>query len=192
MTESELLPPSREGEEDAAASARRASDAPSALAVCYRRTRARSLAIAAPLAVEDQVAQSMTDASPTKWHLAHTTWFFETFLLKPYAPGYMPFDAAYAYLFNSYYEAVGAQYPRARRGLLTRPTLARVHDYRAYVDDAMADLIAGADMAADPARLSFLVRLGLNHEEQHQELMLTDVKHLLAHNPLAPAPYGRR
>jgi len=152
-----------------------------ALAARYDRVRARSLALAAPLSPEDAGAQSMPDASPVKWHLAHTTWFFETFLLIPRA-GAAPVDPAYVYLFNSYYEAVGPRHERPKRGLLTRPSLAEVLEYRRLVDAAMRDWLP----AAAPDALD-LLELGLNHEEQHQELILTDVKHLLAQNPTLPA-----
>ena len=124
----------------------------------------------------------MDDASPAKWHLAHTSWFFETFLLRDNVSGYRLFDEAYPYLFNSYYEAEGARHARPERGLLTRPTLADVMSYRSHVDDAMA----GA-MAAFPEKLLDLVELGLNHEQQHQELLLTDILHLFSRNPLMPA-----
>jgi ergothioneine biosynthesis protein EgtB len=125
----------------------------------------------------------MPDASPTKWHLAHTSWFFETFLLAPHLPGYAPFDPAYAYLFNSYYEAAGPRHPRPSRGLLTRPSLAGIVAYRAHVDAAMDRLLA---RPLAPATAS-LVELGLHHEQQHQELILMDAKHLLSLNPLEPA-----
>ncbi len=124
----------------------------------------------------------MDDASPTKWHLAHTTWFFETFLLRDHVAGYRLFDEAYPYLFNSYYEAEGARHARPERGLLTRPSLDEVMDYRNHVDLAMVDALAGF-----PKELLDLVELGLNHEQQHQELMLTDILHLLSRNPLKPA-----
>ncbi|MBI1180070.1 MAG: ergothioneine biosynthesis protein EgtB [Alphaproteobacteria bacterium] len=168
-------------EPDAPAAARRD------LASAYAEVRAASAAFAAPLAPEDQVVQSMPDTSPTKWHLAHTTWFFETFLLKPSLPGYRPLDDAYDYLFNSYYQQVGPQFPRPRRGLLSRPTAEEVLDYRAHVDAAMAPLLDRADAAT-----AALVILGLNHEQQHQELMVTDIKHVLAQNPLSPAPFRVR
>jgi ergothioneine biosynthesis protein EgtB len=148
----------------------------------YRAVRARSLALAAPLSAEDQQVQSMPDASPVKWHLAHTTWFFETFLLAR-APGYAAFDPAYGYLFNSYYEGVGARHARSERGLLTRPGLDEVRAYRAHVDRAMGALL---DRPLDAAAADLLA-LGLAHEEQHQELMLTDVLHLFSRNPLRPA-----
>ena len=149
----------------------------------FQRVRARSLEIAAPLSAEDCLAQSMPDASPIKWHLAHITWFFETFILEPHEDGFAPFHPAFRVLFNSYYNGVGAKHPRPHRGLLTRPSLDEVRAYRADVDRRMAQLLAGprgVDVAA-------LVELGLQHEQQHQELMLTDLKHLLAQNPLYPA-----
>lgn len=161
-----------------------------ALAAFYARVRADSEALAAPLHAEDMVVQTMDDVSPTKWHLAHTSWFFETFLLRPHAVGYAPLNDAYNYLFNSYYNAVGAQFPRPRRGLLSRPTVAEVLAYRAHVDEAMIRLI---DSAASRlwAEIAPLIVLGLNHEQQHQELIATDIKHVLAQNPLAPAAYTR-
>lgn len=152
----------------------------------YERVRENTLALAAPLSAEDQQVQSMPDASPTKWHLAHTTWFFETFILAPRAPAYDPFDPDYGYLFNSYYDAVGDRHPRPERGLLTRPALAEIHRYRAYADEAMARFIETAPDAIwrDVAPL---VELGLHHEEQHQELILMDIKHLFSMNALKPA-----
>lgn len=152
------------------------------LACAFTKMRAHTLALIAPMSAEDMVVQSMPDASPVKWHLAHTTWFFETFLLKD-RPGYRVLDPAYAYLFNSYYEALGPRQPRAQRGLLTRPPLADILAYRAHVDDAMSGLLK-ADL---PAETEALVRLGIAHEEQHQELILMDVLHLLAQSPLKPA-----
>lgn len=149
----------------------------------YRRVRATTAGLAAGLSHEDQVVQSMPDASPVKWHLAHTTWFFETFLLTPNLPSYRPFDPAFGYLFNSYYEAVGARHPRPRRGLLTRPGVPEVAAYRDHVDEAMLELLEGAEAE----RLAPLVTLGLAHEEQHQELVLMDLLHLLSCNPVAPA-----
>jgi len=148
----------------------------------YRAVRARTEALAAKLSPEDQQVQSMADASPAKWHRAHTSWFFETFLLLPHLPGYRVFDAHYSQLFNSYYEAVGARIARPSRGLLTRPTAEEIGAYRAHVDTAMQTLLqhCGTDAAA-------LVELGLNHEQQHQELLLTDIKHAFAANPLRPA-----
>ncbi|HEX5263945.1 MAG TPA: ergothioneine biosynthesis protein EgtB, partial [Phenylobacterium sp.] len=148
----------------------------------YRALRQATEALTRSLTAEDQLAQSMPDASPTKWHLAHTTWFWETFLLIPGLPGYRPFDPRFHYLFNSYYEALGPRQPRPERGLLTRPSLNDVLAYRAHVDEAMGRLVAqGAGEFAD------LLELGLAHEEQHQELILMDILHLFAQSPLQPA-----
>ena len=152
----------------------------------FAEVRARSLALAAPLAPEDMAAQSMEDASPTKWHLAHTTWFFEAFILRDYQPGYRLFHPAYNYLFNSYYETVGARHARPRRGLLTRPSAEEVFDYRYHVDAAMEDLVETAPVEAW-RQLAPLLELGLHHEMQHQELLLTDLLHLFAQNPMRPA-----
>lgn len=152
----------------------------------FRTVRAASVALAAPLSAEDQCIQSMPDASPTKWHLAHTTWFFETVLLQPHAADYRPFDARFHYLFNSYYEALGPRHPRPQRGLLTRPSLDEVHAYRRHVDEAVLALLA-APQALDWAAIEPIVALGLNHEQQHQELLLTDILHALSCNPLLPA-----
>lgn len=148
------------------------------LRACFEKVRARSLRLTRGLSAEDQALQSMPDASPTKWHLAHTTWFFETFFLRERL-GYKLFDARFPYLFNSYYNAEGARHPRPQRGLISRPSLEDVCAYRAYVDAAMLEHMD----CADPA----LMALGLAHEEQHQELMLMDIKHLFSLNPLAPA-----
>ena len=149
----------------------------------YRAVRACTCALAAPLSAEDCAIQSMPDASPVKWHLAHTSWFFETFVLAPHAPRYRPFDPAYRVLYNSYYHAVGERHPRPQRGLLSRPGLDEIRAYRRHVDGAMLDLLAEG---LDAERLA-LVELGLQHEQQHQELILTDVKHLLSCHPLRPA-----
>jgi ergothioneine biosynthesis protein EgtB len=146
--------------------------------------RSASLALADGLSEADQTVQSMPDASPTKWHLAHTTWFFETFVLAPHRPGYQVFDQRYAYLFNSYYEQAGPRHPRPQRGMLTRPSAAEVVAYRHHVDAAMAGFLASAACGPDPAEL---IELGLHHEQQHQELLLTDILHLLAQSPLRPA-----
>jgi len=156
-----------------------------ALAERFRQVRSHTEALAAPLRPEDQVVQSMPDTSPTKWHRAHVTWFFETFLLKPFAPGYVEFDPEYAYLFNSYYEAAGPRHTRAQRGMITRPDVAGVTAYRAAIDAAMLELLA--EPLTDEALT--LVTLGLNHEQQHQELLLMDIKHLFSLNPIAPAYY---
>jgi len=158
-----------------------AAEASDALARRFAEVRARTEHLAAPLSAEDQTIQSMADVSPTKWHRAHTTWFFETFLLQPSLPGYRPFDTAYGYLFNSYYEAVGPRHPRPERGFLSRPGVAEIAAYRAHIDRAMPDLIAARPDLAD------LIELGLHHEEQHQELILMDIKHVLSLNPLQPA-----
>jgi ergothioneine biosynthesis protein EgtB len=154
----------------------------------YAAVRAATVALAAPLSAEDCALQSMPDASPVKWHLAHTTWFFETFVLERFAPGYRPFDRHFRVLFNSYYVAIGDRHPRPERGLISRPSLADVLAYRNHVDAAVAPLIAGAD---DGSELAALITLGLHHEQQHQELILTDLKHLLSCNPLQPAYRAR-
>ncbi|TFW35686.1 ergothioneine biosynthesis protein EgtB [Massilia horti] len=150
----------------------------------FDSVRQRSLLLSEPLSSEDCCAQSMPDASPVKWHLAHTTWFFETFVLAAHEASFAPFHPAFRVLFNSYYNGIGSRHPRPQRGLLTRPSLDEVHQYRADVERRMAQLLAAP--CADPG-LGALVELGLQHEQQHQELMLTDVKHLLAQNPLSPA-----
>jgi hypothetical protein len=159
-------------------------DADRRIASTFEQVRQRSLHLAEPLSPEDCCAQSMPDASPVKWHLAHTTWFFETFILEAREAAFRPFHPAFRMLFNSYYNGVGDKHPRARRGLLTRPALSEVLAYRADVDRRMAALLA---RAPHDAALAALVELGLQHEQQHQELILTDLKHLLAQNPLAPA-----
>ena len=138
------------------------------------------------LSAEDQSLQSMPEASPSKWHLAHTTWFFETLVLQAHAPGYRPVDARWARLFNSYYESLGPRHPRPQRGLLSRPSLAEIWQYRQQVDDAMQRFITSAGTAAWAAAADTL-RLGLNHEQQHQELLLTDILHAFSLNPLRPA-----
>lgn len=158
----------------------------SSLQANFEAVRALSAQLADPLSPEDQCVQSMPDASPVKWHLAHTTWFFETVVLKAHAPDYRVFDERYAYLFNSYYEALGPRHPRPQRGMLTRPSVDDVRGYRDYVDAAMAAFLERADTCA-LARAGPLITLGLHHEQQHQELMLTDLKHLLSFNPLQPA-----
>ena len=160
----------------------------------YKTVRSYTDALCAPLSSEDQCIQSMPDVSPTKWHRAHVTWFFETFLLKPGLAGYREYDPAFGYLFNSYYEAVGERHPRSERGNLSRPSCDEVADYRAHVDQAMAELLAGPldDATAE------LAALGLNHEQQHQELLLMDIKHVLssnqalwpAYHDLPPVPAG--
>ncbi len=150
----------------------------------FAEVRARTLALAEPLSDEDCGAQSMPDASPVKWHLAHTTWFFETFILERFEPGFAPFHPAFRVLFNSYYNGVGERHPRAARGLLTRPSLAEVRAYRANVDARVERQLA---RLAGDGQLAALMMLGLQHEQQHQELIVTDVLHLLAQHPLLPA-----
>src|SRR5262244_2644170 len=152
----------------------------------FRSVRAETERRAAPLGPEDQVVQSMPDASPTKWHRAHTTWFFEQFLLTPHLAGYQVFDEDFAYLFNSYYVAAGPRHARPRRGMLTRPELPRVAAYRAHVDAAVERLIASVDETA-LAEVLRILEIGLHHEQQHQELLLTDILHVFAENPTAPA-----
>ncbi len=158
---------------------------PIGLTTEYERVRILSLALCEPLATEDYVVQSMPDVSPTKWHLAHTSWFFEQFLLRPYLPAYRVFHEGFDYLFNSYYEAVGPRHLRPKRGLLSRPTVEEIVSYRRHVDEHMEMLLERQEGADDA--VADLVRLGLNHEQQHQELMLTDIKHVLSCNPLKPA-----
>ncbi len=153
------------------------------LLATFEHVRAQTEALALPLSPEDCALQSMPDASPVKWHLAHTTWFFETFVLAPHLPGYVAYDPAFRVLFNSYYETVGDKHPRPERGLISRPDLTTVHDYRAHVEHAMRDILKH-DVAPD---LAALIELGVNHEQQHQELILTDVKHLFSRNPAKPA-----
>jgi ergothioneine biosynthesis protein EgtB len=159
---------------------------PDDLRTRYRAVRATTERLVAPLAVEDTVVQSMPDASPAKWHLAHTTWFFETFVLLPHVSSYRARDERYTSLFNSYYNGVGVQFARARRGVLSRPTLDEVRSWRRQVDDAMDALIDALERTPDAA-VHALIVLGTHHEEQHQELLLTDVKHALSENPLEPA-----
>lgn len=152
------------------------------LSLRYRGVRKRTEQLCAPLSVEDHVPQPMTDVSPPKWHLGHVTWFFEQFVLLPNLPGFAAFDPRYAYLFNSYYNAMGDRVARAERGHLSRPTVAEVLAYRAHVDAAMNQLLL-QPLAADVAEL---IELGLQHEQQHQELLVTDIKYILGTQPLAP------
>jgi ergothioneine biosynthesis protein EgtB len=156
----------------------------------YRTIRARSEALCQPLTIEDYVIQAMPDVSPPKWHLAHTTWFFENFVLRPYCDGYAVFDEQYGYLFNSYYEAVGRFFPRAQRGLLARPTVEDIGRYRAHVDRAMVEFLAAVPQATQ-ADVTFRTTLGLHHEQQHQELLLTDIKYNFSVNPLHPVYRAR-
>jgi len=150
----------------------------------FRQVRRATEQLCRALSPEDCTVQSMPDVSPTKWHLAHVTWFFETFVLKPHFDRYRPLDPGYAYLFNSYYNDVGAQYPRPERGLLSRPGLDDVLAYRAHVDAAMAGML---ERDQQPRGLLSLIELGLNHEQQHQELILMDIKHVLHKHPAFPA-----
>jgi ergothioneine biosynthesis protein EgtB len=154
-----------------------------ALSSRYRKIREQSLALTASLQPEDTVIQSMPDVSPTKWHLAHVTWFFERFVLEPNLRGFARFDEQYHFLFNSYYYSAGDMHARPKRGLLSRPTLAQVLDYRSYVDTAMQQLL----QTGTPDEQVFkVITLGLNHEQQHQELLLTDIKHVFSCNPIHP------
>jgi len=156
----------------------------------FKEIRSGSQALSEMLEPEDQVVQTCEDVSPTKWHLAHTTWFFERFILRPGQSGYRSPDDQYDYLFNSYYNAVGPQFHRPARGFLSRPTVRQVLEYRAHVDaaiDVWFDGLTGDEWA----RCAPVLEIGLHHEQQHQELMLTDIKEVLSHNPLAPAPFAR-
>ena len=157
-----------------------------------RACRSHSLALAAPLSAEDMMIQSMPDASPTKWHLAHTTWFFETFILQDHEPDFAWFDEGFRVLFNSYYNGIGAQHPRARRGMISRPDLGTVLAYRENVDRRLEALLPGIDAPPVRQRVAERLRLGINHEQQHQELLITDIKHALAQNPAWPAYDPRR
>jgi ergothioneine biosynthesis protein EgtB len=172
--------------------ARRETDADpagGALAERYRAVRKQTETLCSPLSAEDCAIQSMTEASPAKWHLAHTTWFFETFVLERELEEHRPFDEAYRVLFNSYYQTVGEQHPRPNRGMLSRPPLDEVLRYRAEIDARTLELLERP--GAEQARFAKVVELGLHHEQQHQELILTDVKHMLSQNPLGPA-YRKR
>jgi ergothioneine biosynthesis protein EgtB len=173
----------------------KAADAPKSPAVdeargawveAFRRVRAETERRTACLSAEDQIVQSMADASPTKWHRAHVTWFFEQFLLGPHDPGYETFDKRFAFLFNSYYVAAGPRHARPERGLITRPSAKEVAGFRAHVDDAVERLIENVPVA-QAARVFEILEIGLHHEQQHQELMLTDILHAFAQNPTDPA-----
>jgi len=158
-----------------------------ALSESFSQVRWQSVELCEPLLVEDYVVQTMPDVSPPKWHLAHVSWFFETFILGPYLKGYQPFNPQFNYLFNSYYQGIGKPFPRAQRGLLSRPSVAEVYSYRAHIDAQMSELIANLDYHRDSLKIRELILLGLNHEQQHQELLMTDIKHILGNNPLFPA-----
>ena len=179
MAHLKLVPPSR----DEAVSL-------DALTVRLFETRRLSLELAGPLTPEDMVVQASEEASPTKWHLAHVTWFFETFILMKYLAGYRAFDDTFNYCFNSYYESQGQRQPRAHRGLLTRPTSERVLAYRAHVDEALEKLLSRR--GAFDGEIARLIEVGINHEQQHQELLLTDILALFAASPLRPAYRARR
>lgn len=166
--------------------AARASNLRSRWVEAFHQVRGETERRAAPLSDEDQVIQSMADASPTKWHRAHTTWFFEQFLLLPHLPGYRILDKHFAYLFNSYYVAAGPRHARPQRGMVTRPTASEVTAYRAHVDEAVVRLINEADVG-QLAEVLRILEIGLNHEQQHQELILTDILHAFSMNPIAPA-----
>lgn len=167
-----------------APAARSDSSSPLSLPEHYELVRAQSERLCKPLLVEDYGVQSMPDVSPPKWHLAHTTWFFETFILKPYARHYRVFNPQFDFLFNSYYDAVGPRHPRHERGLLARPSVEEVYRYRAYIDDHIRELLVGSLLNDEVNRR---IVLGCQHEQQHQELLLTDIKHIFATNPLRPS-----
>jgi ergothioneine biosynthesis protein EgtB len=156
------------------------------LMACYQRIRNTSAAICAPLKLDDYQIQSIDETSPPKWHLAHVTWFFETFLLKDFLPDYQPFNPDYSYLFNSYYQTVGNMHARAQRDVLSRPSVEQVYQYRADIDKRILDLLTEID-ESQWQKIAFLVTLGLHHEQQHQELLYMDIKHNLWSNPLRPA-----
>ncbi len=156
----------------------------------YQRVRKQSEILCEPLIEEDYVIQSMPDVSPPKWHLAHVSWFFETFVLVPFHSGYQLFNPQFNYLFNSYYQGIGRPFPRPQRGLLSRPSVAKVYRYRNHVDRFMRELLVNLQQHQDRLRIQDLIVLGLNHEQQHQELLMTDIKHIFAQNPLLPAYCG--
>jgi len=151
----------------------------------FNKTRSFTEFLCKPLVTEDYIIQSMPDVSPTKWHLAHTSWFFETFILKPGLKNYKPLNPIYAYLFNSYYVLAGERFTRAKRGLLSRPTVAEVYEYRKYIDENISNFIEKAN-EDELKKYATIIEIGINHEQQHQELMLTDIKHVFSINPLYP------
>jgi ergothioneine biosynthesis protein EgtB len=179
-----LADPVQSAAENVAAAQRTSSDPRHDWLNAFRAVRAETERRAAPLSPEDQVVQSMPDASPTKWHRAHVTWFFEQFLLRPFAKNYRVFDERFGYLYNSYYVSAGPRQARPQRGLITRPTAAEVTAYRAHVDAAVAALI---ETATDFGALIPIIEIGLNHEQQHQELLLTDILHAFSLNETHPA-----
>lgn len=152
----------------------------------YVNVRRQTEELCQPLIVEDFVIQTMLDVSPPKWHLAHVSWFFETFLLQPQLKNYRPFNIKFTYLFNSYYNGIGKQFPRPQRGFLSRPSVAEIYDYRAHVDRYMGELISTLEGHSNAQQIQDLAILGMNHEQQHQELLMTDIKHIFAQNPLFP------
>jgi ergothioneine biosynthesis protein EgtB len=154
------------------------------IADCYKKVRRRTEEICSHLQTEDYVVQPVVDVSPPKWHIGHVTWFFETFILKPYFMGYQEYNPDYNYVFNSYYETVGNRVIRTDRGNLSRPTVIEIYSYRKYVDDAMENFLTSGELSGEVEELMIL---GFNHEEQHQELLLTDIKYILGNNPLFPA-----
>src|SRR3954452_22375216 len=160
-----------------------------ALVTTFDEVRSHTERLAAPLSPEDQTVQSMADVSPTKWHRAHVTWFFETFVLADHEPGFAPFQDKYWFLFNSYYEAVGPRYARPDRGLISRPGAADVGIYRGNVDERMRSLLTSLDEGT-LEKLAGTIELGFHHEQQHQELLLMDIKHVLSLNPLRPSYAG--
>lgn len=165
---------------------RHTSDRPT-LRQRFEAVRQRTEQLCRPLAIEDYVVTAMTDTSPAKWHLAHTTWFFETFVLQPYVADYRPFDPAFLYLFNSYYVQAGERHCRAQRGLVTRPTVDEVYKYRRAIDSAIVALLETMDETDSSRDIAAIMEIGLNHEQQHQELLLTDLKYLFYANPIKPA-----
>ena len=156
------------------------------LADAYRRVRGDSVRFTQPLRPEDMVIQTMDNVSPTKWHLAHTTWFFERFILGEFVPGYRPFHPRYEYLFNSYYNTVGPMHCRSNRGAVSRPDISEIFEFRRVVDRRIVDFLESREGDL-PAEAEARMIVGLNHEQQHQELMVTDLKHVLSTNPLLPA-----
>lgn len=154
------------------------------LQIAYRHVREKTTAICLPLEIEDYVVQPISDVSPPKWHLGHTTWFFETFILMPYMPGYKVYNTEYNFVFNSYYETIGARVIRTDRGNLSRPSVSEIYKYRDYVDDHISQFYTDKNAAR---KYHKLLELGINHEQQHQELLYMDIKYILGHNPLFPA-----
>ena len=186
MARTAILHASRRADAAPAGKPRSVDEARGVWAETFERVRGETEARAAHLSAEDQIVQSMADCSPTKWHRAHVTWFFEQFLLVPNVPGYRVFDERFSFLFNSYYVAAGPRHARPRRGLVTRPNAEEVGAYRAHVDAEVGRLIGSAD-SATLEKIIPIIEIGLNHEQQHQELMITDILHAFAQNPVSPA-----